>query len=169
MPKAARRTSGPSAARKEPYPKDQDKENTNPSPPPASDPHHRTPNYQDIYLEEIDGEVPIYETASLIRRKLTKLIMDKVPIPNTSNKTFNNTTMAAQMYELRVRSGTVISSTNRNGGGPGPRSLTTFRGKKGEMGGGDSECYYWGNVLLEKMRIWKGEKKSKARLRAKEE
>ena len=33
-------------------------------------------------------------------------------------------------------------------------------------GGGDSPCYYWGNALLEKLRIYNGEKKSKSRLEA---
>ena len=37
------------------------------------------------------------------------------------------------------------------------------------MGGGDSESYYYGNMLLEKMRIWTGEKKGKAREKAEEE
>ena len=29
-----------------------------------------------------------------------------------------------------------------------------------------SPCYYWGNVMLEKLRIYNGEKKSKPRLEA---
>jgi hypothetical protein len=41
--------------------------------------------------------------------------------------------------------------------------VTQFLKKSGGMGGGDSETYYYGNMLLEKMRIWSGEKKSKTR------
>ncbi|KAF1960842.1 hypothetical protein CC80DRAFT_489088 [Byssothecium circinans] len=37
------------------------------------------------------------------------------------------------------------------------------------MGGGDSEVYYYGNMLLEKLRIYKGEKKTKAREKAEQE
>lgn len=33
-------------------------------------------------------------------------------------------------------------------------------------GGGDSPCYYWGNALLEKLRIYDGKKKSKSQLEA---
>lgn len=34
--------------------------------------------------------------------------------------------------------------------------------------GGDSPVYYWGNVLLEKLRVAGGEKKSKSRRDAEE-
>jgi hypothetical protein len=37
------------------------------------------------------------------------------------------------------------------------------------MAGGDSETYYFGYMLLEKMRIWNGEKKTKAREKAEKE
>ena len=47
--------------------------------------------------------------------------------------------------------------------------MTQFLKKSGGMGGGDSETYYYGNMLLEKMRIWSGEKKSKTREKAEEE
>jgi hypothetical protein len=47
--------------------------------------------------------------------------------------------------------------------------VTQFLKKSGGMGGGDSETYYYGNMLLEKMRIWSGEKKSKTREKAEEE
>ena len=36
------------------------------------------------------------------------------------------------------------------------------------MGGGDSPVYYWGYVMLEKMRMWKGESKTKGRKEAEE-
>lgn len=37
------------------------------------------------------------------------------------------------------------------------------------MGGGDSPAYYWGYVILEKLRIWEGGKKPKAREEAENE
>lgn len=57
---------------------------------------------------------------------------------------------------------------NINASGPTARSLGGFLKKSGRMGGGDSP-YYWGYVLLEKLRVGRGEKKSKARERAEEE
>jgi len=59
---------------------------------------------------------------------------------------------------------------NRNAmNGPTARSLGGFMKKTGQMRGGDSPCYYWGYVLLEKLRVYNNEKKSKPRLRAEEE
>ena len=171
MPKATRRTSGPkdtSSARTAPYtkspPSKQDKENANPDVINAAE---KPVNYLDIVLEEVKGEVPVYENATVIRRKLNKLITDKAPIPGTSKK-FNKTSMAGQMAELKQKNHDV-ESTNHNGGGPSANSLDTFLKKKGTMGGGDSECYYWGSMLLEKLRIYNGEKKSKSRIEAEEE
>jgi hypothetical protein len=37
------------------------------------------------------------------------------------------------------------------------------------MGGADTETYYFGNMLLEKLRIWNGEKKTEAREKAEKE
>jgi hypothetical protein len=37
------------------------------------------------------------------------------------------------------------------------------------MGGGDTKTYYFGNILLEKLRIFNGEKKTPARLKAEAE
>ena len=45
-------------------------------------------------------------------------------------------------------------------------SFNELAGLINKAGGGDSPCYYWGNVLLEKLRIHNGEKKSKPRLEA---
>ena len=52
---------------------------------------------------------------------------------------------------------------NRNSYGPTVRNLGTFLKKTGNMGGGDCPSYYWGYVLCEKLRIWEGAKKTKAR------
>ena len=171
MPKAARRTSGPkeaSSARTAPYtkspPSKQDKEKPDPDIISAAE---KSSNYLDIVLEEVKGEVPVYENATTIRRKLNKLINDKAPIPGSSKK-FNKTSMAGQMAELKQKNHD-IESTNNNGGGPSANSLDTFLKKKGTMGGADSECYYWGNMLLEKLRIYNGQKKSKSSIEAEEE
>ena len=73
--------------------------------------------------------------------------------------------MAAEMRELESRGHAV--EYNRNAvNGPTNGSLAGFLKKSGLMGGGDSPCYYWGYVLLEKLRIWNGEKKSKGRVEA---
>ena len=73
--------------------------------------------------------------------------------------------MAAEMKELEKRSHPV--EYNRNAvNGPTHGSLQNFLKKTGLMGGGDSPCYYWGYVMLEKLRIYNGEKKSKPRLEA---
>ncbi|KAF2841742.1 hypothetical protein M501DRAFT_990208 [Patellaria atrata CBS 101060] len=50
--------------------------------------------------------------------------------------------------------------------GPGARSLDKFLKASGTMGGADSKAYYWGNILLEELRIWNGNAKTKARLDA---
>ena len=75
--------------------------------------------------------------------------------------------MAAEMQELEDRGHPV--AYNRNARGPTTSSLGGFMKKSGQMGGGDSPCYYWGYVLLEKLRIYDGEKKSKPRITAEQE
>ncbi len=76
--------------------------------------------------------------------------------------------MTDEMQELEKRDGAV--EYNRNAmNGPTARSLGGFIKKMGQMGGGDSPCYYWGYFILEKLRIFNNEKKSKPRLRAEEE
>ncbi|KAI9804340.1 MAG: hypothetical protein M1833_007147 [Piccolia ochrophora] len=153
---------------------DADKENVKPGHSKAkSSPKNKTrepsptddrPNYLDIILEEKKGEMPCYESASMVRRKLNKLITDKVPVPGTS-KPFSNKAIADQMREIKERHG-VIKSANNGSGGPSTAAWNRFKAKSGPMGGGDSECYYFGWMLLEQMRIWKGEKKTKSRLNA---
>ncbi|CAO1598690.1 hypothetical protein XANCAGTX0491_002450 [Xanthoria calcicola] len=117
-------------------------------------------DFRDIPLDEFDGEVPCYDDASVVRRKLNKLLTDKQNIPGTTKK-WTQAGMSKEMEELESRMGAV--DCHRNSTGPSPRSLGTFLKKKGKMGGGDSPVYYWGYVLLEKLRIWEGGKKSKAR------
>ena len=76
--------------------------------------------------------------------------------------------MVGEMQELEKRGHPV--SYNANATGPTARSLgNLFLKKSGRMGAGDSPCYYWGYVMLEKLRISNGEKKSKLELKAEEE
>ena len=97
---------------------------------------------------------------------LKKLLTDKSTIPGSSKK-WSQASMAAEMEELEKRGHPVPYNVNATG--PSPRSLGNFLKKSGRMGAGDSPCYYWGYVLLEKLRIYNGEKKSKPRLKAEEE
>lgn len=123
-------------------------------------------DYRDIALDEVMNEVPCYDNAATVRRKLKKLLSDKSTIPGIS-KTWSQASMAGEMQELEKREGPV--EYNRNAmNGPTTSSLAGFLKKSGQMGGGDSPCYYWGYVLLEKLRIYNGEKKSKPRQKAEE-
>lgn len=63
----------------------------------------------------------------------------------------------------------VKTHNGNNEPGPSVRALDSFLKKSGSMGSGDSTTYYWGNMLLEKLRILKGEKKTAARKKAEEE
>lgn len=145
MPKAARRTSGPNPTsnRTTPYPKSSpknknenksatDKENVDPNP--STTTASAKGDYRAIELEEIKGEIPCYDNATTVRRKLNKLIADKGTIPGTSKK-WNKSTMVAEMQELEKRGHPV--EYNRNASGPTARSLGGFLKKSGQMGGGD--------------------------------
>ncbi|KAJ4292038.1 hypothetical protein N0V90_009937 [Kalmusia sp. IMI 367209] len=126
-------------------------------------------NYLDIPLEEADGEVPCYENAAAIRRKLNSLIDKKTKIPN-SDKVFNKTTLSKELREVAERTHPVICHNRQlSNGGPSVGALTSFLKQSGSMRGGDSASYYFGNMLLEKLRIWDGQKKTKAREKAEEE
>ena len=166
MPKAAPRPKA-SAHRAEPYTKSppkpaNDKENLDPNSPIGKTP---AGDWRSIPLDEIAGEIPCYDDASIVRRKLKKLLSDKSVIPGTDGKKkWTQAAMVAEMQELERRGHPV--PYNINASGPTARSLGGFLKKSGRMAGGDSPCYYWGYVLLEKMRVWKGEKKSKAREKA---
>lgn len=182
MPKAVSSTTG-SGARKRvnPYARSSpktDKENVDPNSKSASkepQPGAKTApaskeadrgDYRDIEVEEINEEVPCYDNAATVRRKLKKLLESKDMIPGT-NKKWSQASMSAEMQDLESRGHPV--PYNRNATGPSARSLGNFMKKSGLMGAGDSPSYYWGYVMLEKLRIWNGEKKSKAREKAEEE
>lgn len=178
MPKAAARTDGPKAASKriEPYPKSSpknaaDKENVDPKgkakAKATKEPEPDRGDWRDIELDEIRGEVPCYDDASTVRRKLKKLLDSKANIPGSSKK-WSQASMSAEMQELEQRGPAVEYNTNAVNG-PTTRSLGNFMKKTGKMGAGDSPCYYWGYVLLEKLRIYNNEKKSKPRMTAEEE
>ena len=178
MPKAARRTSGPNLCsnRKEPYPKpppkDQhaaNKENVDPKSRPASTPKVKVTaekgDWRDIRLDKVKDEIPCDGNAATVRRKLGRLISDNFPIPGT-DKHWSQESMAAEMQELENRGHPVVY--HRNYSGPSPRSWSKFLKTSGQMGAGDSPCYYWGYVMLEKLRIHNGGKKCKSRLEAEE-
>lgn len=104
-----------------------------------------------IYLEdEEDSDVPIYATATDIRRELTTLLQT----PGIS--------AAGLCRTLSAASGLTISTTR----------LTTFRnkGKKGgaSVDGADSPVFYAAWVYLEKVRLLTGGRKSKHRLEMEE-
>lgn len=123
-------------------------------------------HWRDIELEESIGEVPCYDNAVAVRRKLKKLLVDKDIIScSTSNKRWTQASMNTKMEKLEHKDGAV--QYNRNSNGPTVRTLAAFLKKTGNMGGGDSPSYYWEYVLCEKLRIWESGKKTKAREEAK--
>lgn len=145
MPKAARRTSGPNAAdnRKEPYtktsPKSQttpDKENVDPKSRSKSEPKSKSKSsvkdappadegdYRDIALEDVKNEIPCYDNAATVRRKLKKLLSDKSTIPGTSKK-WSQASMAGEMQELEKRGHAVEYNKNAING-PTANSLASF-------------------------------------------
>jgi hypothetical protein len=71
-------------------------------------------------------------------------------------------TIAHNSHPIKVHQGVLNNGSSVN-------ALTRFLKNSGGMGGGDTETYYWANVLLEKLRIWKGEKKTKAREKAEQQ
>ena len=117
-----------------------DKENVDPNPTSSSKRSSSSSttttkkgDYRAIDLEEINGEIPCYDNATTVRRKLNKLIADKGTIPgSTNNKKWNQSTMAAEMQELEKRGRVVEYSKNATG--PSARSLGGFLKKTGQMG-----------------------------------
>lgn len=89
----------------------------------------------------------------------------KVQIPG-SDKTFNKTNLSKELCALAERHDPVETSAGNRSEAPSVRAITTFLKKSGTMGGGDSQTFYYGTILLEKLRIWNGEKKSKSREKA---
>lgn len=104
----------------------------------------------------------------MIRRKLNALINNKVKIPG-SNQCFNKTNLSKELCKIAQSYGPIESSASTRSEGPSAHAITTFLKKSGPMGGGDSQTFYYGTMLLEKLRIWNGEKKTKAREKAEEE
>lgn len=98
----------------------------------------------------------------MIRRKLNALLDKKVQIPG-SDKIFNKTNLSKELCKIAQRHPPIESSAGARSKGPSVHALTIFLKKSGNMGGGDSQTFYYGTMLLEKLRIWNGEKKSKAR------
>ena len=101
-----------------------------------------------------------------MRRKLKKLLTDKSMVPGTDTK-WTQAAMVREMQQLEDQMGAV--PYNANATGPTARSLGNFLKKSGRMGAGDSPCYYWGYIMLEKLRIHNEQKKSKPRMKAEEE
>ena len=164
-------------ARAEPYPSKKptkrdtsntDKENADQKPTkkskppnPTTQPQNKPSDFRTIPLDKVHGEIPCYDDASTVRRKLNALLTSKNNIPGTSKK-WSQAAMAREMEELERKDGAV--EYRNNASGPSARVLGTFLKKTGKMGGGDSPAYYWGYVLLEKMRVWEGGKKTKTRV-----
>lgn len=123
-------------------------------------------DWRDIVLEEKKGEVPCYEKASVVRTKLNKLILGKTLIPG-SKKKWSQASMVEELKGLEARSHPVADETGHHAE-LNTKQMAKFLKQSGGMGGGDSPVYYWGNVLLEKLRIANGEKKTKSRREAEE-
>lgn len=95
----------------------------NPKPKPSTTTASDKGDYRAIELEEFVGEIPCYDNATTVRRKLNKLITDKSTISGTSKK-WNKSTMVAEMQELEKREHPV--EYNKNASGPTARSLGGF-------------------------------------------
>lgn len=125
-------------------------------------------SYRDIPLAEIAGEVPVFENCTAIRRKLNKLLESKSKIPGSS-KSWTQVSLSSELQAIAQNSAPVKTYQGVGNHGPSVPALRRFLKKTGSMGGADSETYYFGNMLLEKLRIWNGEKKTKARENAEKE
>lgn len=75
--------------------------------------------------------------------------------------------MVEELKGLEARSHPVADETGHRAE-LNTKQMAKFLKQSGGMGGGDSPVYYWGNMLLEKLRIASGEKKSKSRRDAEE-
>ena len=151
--------SKPKATRK---PSNADKENADatakpksraPKPKKVPDAQHQYSDWREIELEEVYDEVPCFDNATTVRRKLKNLLGNKDLIPcGDGKKRWTQASMTAEMKDLEDRDGAV--EYGRCAKGPSVGSLSIFLKKTGNMGGGDSSAYYWGYVLCEKLRIW---------------
>lgn len=77
--------------------------------------------------------------------------------------------MAKELQLIAERHHAIKTHNGMEDTGPSVQSLTKFLKRTGGMGGADTKTYYFGNMLLEKLRIWNGEKKTAARLKAERE
>ena len=75
--------------------------------------------------------------------------------------------MVEELKGLEARSH-LVADESRHGAELNTNQLRKFLRQSGGMAGGDSPVYYWGNMLLEKLRIANGEKKTKSRIEAEE-
>ncbi|KAL9612474.1 MAG: hypothetical protein Q9167_002946 [Letrouitia subvulpina] len=182
MPKVVRTSGASTSARAEPYSKKspksksgEDKENVKPTSKSlkvAKSTAQFDGDWRDIVLQEKKGEVPCYDKASVVRTKLNKLIQEKKNIPGSkknpgSKKKWSQASIIEELKGLEARSHPVADETG-HGADLNTRQMGKFLKQSGGMGGGDSPVYYWGNVLLEKLRIASGEKKTKSRKEAEE-
>ena len=159
IPTTSSRSAPYSKSTPKPKGSNENKENANPE---SSASSISSSDYRAIQLEIKKREVPCYDNAATVRRKLNKLLTEKSTVPGTAKK-WNKTTMAHEMGELEERDG-APERAQPNSCGPSSNVITKFLKKSGNMGGGDSDAYYWGYVLLEKLRVHSGEKKTKSRL-----
>ncbi|KAL8713322.1 MAG: hypothetical protein Q9220_002521 [cf. Caloplaca sp. 1 TL-2023] len=125
-------------------------------------------DWRSIPLDIVLDEVPCFDDASTVRRKLNARLASKEPIPGDDDKKkkWSKASMAEVMTDLESQDGAV--EYGKGSTGPTANSLTKFLKKSGKMGGGDSPCYYWGYIMCEKLRIWEGGKKTKTRKDAEE-
>ncbi|KAJ8112699.1 hypothetical protein OPT61_g4990 [Boeremia exigua] len=124
--------------------------------------------YLDIELEECFGHWGDLE-ATQIRRKLNALFSNKVTIPG-SNQHFTKASLSRELCKIARSHHPIDSSAGKaRSEGPSAHAITNFLKKTGPMGGADSETFYYGTMLLEMLRIWNGEKMTKARKQAEEE
>lgn len=106
--------------------------------------------------------------AAAVHRKLNSLLEKQVKILG-SNMTFNKTNLSNELCEIAQRHHEIETTAGHRNAGPSVKALTAFLRKSGSMGGGDSESYYYGNMLFEKMRIRTGETKTMVKEKAEEE
>ncbi|KAH6613104.1 hypothetical protein C7974DRAFT_380814 [Boeremia exigua] len=142
-------------------------------------------SYLDIKLREYIGhwgerEVPCYENARLapaalyltnfaqprsIRHRLNTILNTKVKIPGT-DESFTKTSMSAELCKIALAHHPIKSSAGIvTCEGPSVHDLVAFL-REPSSTDGDSTTYYYGTMLINKMRIWNSRIKIKARQEA---
>ncbi|KAF2113158.1 hypothetical protein BDV96DRAFT_688787 [Lophiotrema nucula] len=99
----------------------------------------------------------------------TRFLLKKSRRKYQCMRTWNKTSLANEIQVVAQNCRPAKMTQGRDNNGPSPASLGRFLKKSGGMGGADNEAYYFGNILLEKLTIWNGEKKTKAREKAEQE